>query len=174
MIRTFGIQTVSGAAQPLFGDKLTAAFSNLKDNQGLYYLTVANSAIYEIGDRWILGVGSGSPTNCALVDHIVDATHVAVASEGNAPLSAWANSTVLMLDIACSQITLQSMVGNAGNIWAGADSTVTNTGGGSAFGQVTIGGSWAYGQGQWNTLRTSEFFFAGTLNDKVGNSALII
>ena len=76
MIRSWGQVTLTGSAQPLFGDTLTAAFSNLAPKNGFYIVTVASTTRYQVGDRIILGVGSGSPTNCLLVGQIPDSTHL--------------------------------------------------------------------------------------------------
>jgi hypothetical protein len=174
MIRSFGIITLAGtSADPLFSDKLTAAFSNISSG-GVYQATVANSAIYQVGDRWIFGAGSGSPTNCMMVTKIVDSTHVQFMSEGNAAVSNWNSGTVLALDIACAQILIQSQTGNSASGYLGSDSTVTNSGGGSAFAQIATGGAYTLGIAQWNCLRTTEAFLAGATSDKYGIAALII
>lgn len=174
MIRSWGQVTLTGSAQPLFGDVLTAAFSNLAPTNGFYTVKVASTTRYQVGDRIILGVGSGSTTNCLMVGQIPNATTLYCTSEGNAPVSNWNNGTLIALDLACAYIEIQSTIGNAGIIWLGSDNTVTNVGGGSAFKQVTQGGSAPYGQPQWNTIRTNELWFSGTASDKAGVSAVII
>ena len=175
MIRSWGLQTLTGSAQPLFGDKLTAAFSNLKATNGFYFAHVANASQYQIGDRIIFGYGGSSPTNCLMVGAINTVTNVlSLVSEGDAPVSAWPNGTQIVLDVACAVFRINSKIGNSGSIWEGSDSTVTNVGGGSAFQEITAGGSDTFGVPQWNTLRTSEMWIAGTLNDKVGVAAIII
>lgn len=174
MIRSWGQVTLTGAAQPLFGDVLTAAFSNLAPTNGFYTVKVASTTRYQIGDRIILGVGSGSPTNVLMVGQILNSTTLYCISEGCAAVSNWPINTLIALDLACAYIEIQSTLGNAGVIWLGSDSTVTNVGGGSAFKEVTQGGSAPYGLPQWNTLRTNELWFAGTASDKAGVSAVII
>lgn len=174
MIRTFGLQTLNGNSQPLFGDKITAAFVNVKNSQGYYIMVVADTTKYRVGDRIIVGYASGSPTNCVMVVQIKDATTLYVMSEGDAPLAAWNTNTQIYLSFSCAMITVQSQIGNAGNVYLGADSTVTNAGGGSAFFEITVGGEKNYGQGQWNSLMTSEVSMAGQNGDKVGVSALVV
>lgn len=186
MIRTWGFQTVSGNAQPFFGDKLTAAFSNLQQSNGFYYVSVAKAANYQNGDRIILGYGGSNPTNCLLVEG-VDATHniLSCASEGNAPVSNWNNNTQIALDIACYSIlvTLLSAAGNS--LWIGSDSTVTTTPGtGSGFfeiGKVSVGTpqipfTWIGGAPSGaNPLRTTEGWVIGTAGtDKFSTAALIL
>ncbi len=175
MIRSWGLQTLTGSAQPLFGDILTAYFSNLKATNGFYFVSVANAAQYQIGDRIILGFGGSNPTNCLLVGGVNTSTNVlSCTSEGNASVSNWANGTQIVLDIACSVFRINSIIGNSGMVWEGSDGTVTNTGGGSAFQEIAVGGSDNFGVPQWNTLRTCEMWIAGKLNDKVGVAAIII
>jgi hypothetical protein len=180
MIRSWGFQTLNGNAQPLFGDSITAAFSNVKPNSGLYTVKVANSALYYVGDRIILGVASGDPTNCLLVGEIKDSTTLLCQSEGDAPLTAWAINTQLALDIACYGLQVQEAVANANPIYIGADSTVTNVGGGSAFYELlevtspAQPNSWSLFKydGQ-NPLRTTEAWLAGTNTQKFAVAAYI-
>lgn len=175
MIRSWGLQTLTGAAQPLFGDVLTAAFSNLKATNGFYFVSVAKASQYQIGDRIILGYGGSTPTNCLMVGGVNTSTNVlSCISEGDAPVSKWASGTQIVLDVACAVLAVQAPSPNAGNIWFGADGTVTNIGGGSAFAYISPSGSYNFGIPQWNTLRTSEAWIAGTLNDKAGVAAIII
>ena len=175
MIRSWGLQTLTGSAQPLFGDKLTADFSNLKATNGFYFVSVAKASQYQIGDRIILGYGGSNPTNCLLVGGVNTTTNIlSCTSEGDAPVSNWANGTQIVLDIACAVLAIQGPTTNSGNIWFGSDSTVTNVGGGSAFAYISPSGSYTFGIPQWNTLRTSEAWIAGTLNDKAGVAAIII
>jgi hypothetical protein len=176
MIRSWGLQTLTGSAQPTFGDKLTAAFRNLKgEPNGFYLVSVANAARYQLGDRIILGFGGASPTNCLMIGGVNTVTNVlSCVSEGNAPVSNWPINTQIVLDIACATIRINAIQGNAGNIWEGSDSTVTNTGGGSAFQEIFPTGSDTFGIPQWNTIRTSELWVAGTASDKMGVAAVII
>lgn len=175
MIRSWGLQTLTGNAQPLFGDVLTAAFKNVRQPNGFYFVSVAKAANYQIGDRIILGFGGGVPTNCLMVGGVNTGTNIlSCISEGDAPVSTWANNTQIVLDIACSTLQIQSPLSNAGNIWLGTDNTVTNAGGGSAFAEIVVSGAYNFGIPQWNTLRTSEAWMAGTLNDKAGVAAIII
>lgn len=175
MIRTWGQQTLTGSAQPLFGDVLTAAFVNIKQTNGFYFVSVANAAKYQIGDRIVLGYGGASPTNILMVDGVNTVTNIlSCISEGDAPVSAWPVGTQIVLSLACAQLLIQSATGDSGPIWFGSDSTVTNTGGGSAFAEITSGGAYTFGIAQWNVLRTTEAWMAGTLNDKAGVAAIII
>lgn len=174
MIRSWGQVTLTGNAQPLFGDVLTAAFSNLAPVNGFYTVKVASTTRYQVGDRIILGFGGASPTNVLLVGQIPNSTTLYCTSEGNAPVSNWVINTQIVLDIACATYIAQSRVANAGVIWLGSDNTVTNVGGGSAFWQVTQSGLAPFGVPQWNCLRTSELWIAGTASDACGAAAIVV
>jgi hypothetical protein len=175
MIRSWGLQTLIGAAQPLFGDKLTADFSNLQQPNGFYFVAVAKAAQYQIGDRIVLGYGGSNPTNCLMVDGVNTTTNIlSCISEGNAPVSKWVNGTQIVLSLACAVLSVQAPSSNSGNIWFGPDGTVTNVGGGSAFAYISPSGSYNFGIPQWNSIRTSEAWIAGTLNDKAGIATIII
>jgi hypothetical protein len=175
MIRSWGLQALTGNAQPLFGDVLTAAFSNLKAEYGFYKVSVAKASQYQVGDRIILGFGGGTPTNCLMVGQVNTVTNVlSCISEGNAPVAAWANNTQIVLSLACAVLGVQCPVTNAGGIWFGSDGTVTNVGGGSAFAEIVQGGAFTFGIPQWNTIRTDEAWIAGTAADKAGVYAIIV
>lgn len=179
MIRTWGFQTLTGSAQPWFGDKITAAFSNLKATNGFYFVPVANAAKYVIGDRIILGYGSAG-ANCLLVGGINTSTNIlSCTSEGDAPIAAWPINTVIALDIACYGIQIQAALANAAPVFIGADSTVTNTGGGSAFYELdnvssAQPNSWSLFKydGQ-NPLRTTEGWLAGAATQTFAVAAFI-
>jgi hypothetical protein len=174
MLRTFGVQTLTGAAQPWFGDVLTAAFSPTGINKsGFYLVTVANTAKYQIGDRIVLGAGQVG-ANILLVEKIVSGTVLGCASEGDATVAAWPNGTIIAMDIACAQVIFQAPTSNADPVYLGTDNTVTNAGAGTSFGWCYPGGQYNFGVAQWNTLRTSEGWMAGTASDKVGVVAVII
>lgn len=160
MIRTFGKQTLNGAAQPWFGDVLTAAFTPPTfDNPGL--VTVANTARYLVGDRIILGAGQAGQ-NIVIVDRIFSGTVLWVHSEGDAPLKAWVNGSIIALDIACSFVNIQAAGTNTADLWAGSDNTVTSSGGGNAIADIPSFGSFYYTiHGQNNNVRTSDGWMAG-------------
>jgi len=179
MIRTWGFQSLTGNAQPLFGDKITAAFSNLQQPNGFYFVAVANAAQYQAGDRIILGAGSAGE-NILLVGGINTSTNIlSCTSEGNAPVSNWVVNTIIALSIACYGIQIQAAGANGNPIYIGADSSVTNSGGGSAFYElvnVASGqpNSWSLFKydGQ-NPLRTTEAWLAGTSTQKFAVAAFI-
>ena len=175
MIRSWRLQTLTGSAQPLFGDKLTAALSNVKQSNGFYFVSVAKASQYQIGDRIVVGFGGSSPTNCLMVGAVNTSTNVlSCISEGDAPVANWPSGTQIVLSVACAVLRMNSPTSNTGNIWEGSDSTVTNVGGGSAFQEISVGGSDNFGVEQWNAIRTSDLWVAGTLNDKIGAAAIII
>jgi hypothetical protein len=107
-----------------------------------------------------------------MIDGITDATHLQCRDEGGAALSSWPNGSIICLSIACGQMIIQG-ISNSGPIWIGTDSTVTNTGGGSAFGQITTGGSYTLGNARYNLLRTSDPWMAGTSGNAVSAVAMV-
>jgi hypothetical protein len=180
MIRTWGFQTLTGSAQPWFGDKLSAAFSNLKQPNGFYFVAVANAALYQNGDRIILGAGGSAATNCLLVGGVNTTTNIlSCTSEGDALVSAWPINTPLALDIACYGIMIQAALANAGPVYLGADSTVTNAGAGSAFYELynvatAQPNAWSlFKHDGQNPLRTTEGWIAGTSGQKFAVAAFI-
>lgn len=171
MYRSWGFQTLTGNAQYLFQDKITAAMAVPPDGQDAT-LVVGDTTKYQDGDRITLDPGQAD-ADTVLVSRIISATKLQVSSQG-APLHAHANNTVICLDLVCGQLLIQLLTGSAGSLYIGADSTVTNTGGGSAFVALAAGGSYNLGQAQWNPLRTTDVVIAGTLNDKVGIGAFVV
>ena len=172
MIRSWGVVTLTGAAQPIVGDKITAAFVVPAAGQ-LAKVQVASTTRYLVGDRILLGAGQ-SGANILKVVQIISSTILGCESEGGAKLSAWANNTLIQLSIACSIIKFQAILGNAAGIWIGSDVTVTNIGGGSAFEEVQPGGNEAIGQPPANSIRSSEGWMAGTANDKMGVAVIVV
>ena len=171
MWRTFGVLTLSGSAQPLMPDKLTAAMPIPPDGVDPI-MTVANTAIYQVGDRITLDPGQ-TDADTVLVGTILTSTRMSVSSQG-ATLHAHANNTVIALDLCSGIILISPLSGNTGTLWIGADSTVTNVGGGSAFLPLVGGSSYNLGQGQWNVVRTTDQWLAGTLNDKVAIGVYVV
>jgi len=172
LIRSFGLQAVSGAAQPCLGDVTTAAFVVPAKGQ-LATVTVANSAIYQVGDRIILGAGQVGPNILKVVKIPAGGVTLLCESEGDAALKAWVSGTILALSIACFRIGFRTP-GNAGLVWLGTDSSVTNAGAGTAF--EALGNAdrydYVFHNGQ-NPLNTAEIWMAGTPPDTVLVSAHI-
>jgi hypothetical protein len=172
MIRSWGLQGFTGTAQPLFGDLLTAPLSKLKQPNGFYFVSVANAARYQIGDRIVIGFGGTIPNNCLMVNAVNTTTNVlSCRSEGDAPVVNWPTGTQIVLSLACAVLTVQVQTGTA---WLGVDDTVTNAGAGSAFAEILAGGSFKFGDAGWNTIRTTEAWIAGTQGDTYGVAAIII
>jgi hypothetical protein len=170
MFRTFGVVTLSGSAQPLLPDKLTAAMA-IPPSGVDPIITVADTTKYQIGDRITLDPGAAD-ADSVLVSEILSPTTMQVTSQG-APYHAHAVNTVTALDL-CSGIILISPIANSGNLWIGADKTVTNAGGGSAFLPLVGGTFYNLGQGQWNVVRTTDMWMAGVLNDTVAIGVYVV
>ena len=171
MYRSWGFQTLTGNAQYLFQDKLTAAMA-VPIHGVDPIIHVADTTKYQQSDRIILDPGQAD-ADCVLVTTILSSTTMQVTSQG-APLHAHANNTVICLDIPCGQIVLQAGSGNSGSVYFGSDTTVTNAGGGSAFFSLLPIGSYSVGLAQWNAQRTLDLVMAGTLNDTIGIGAYVV
>jgi hypothetical protein len=171
MWRTFGIQTLSGNAQPIFGDALTANLVIKPDGSGV--MTVARTLIYQEGDRITLNPG-GANQNTVLVEAIISSTQMVVAGQG-ATIFPHLSGTVLSLDIACSDIIIQAGPENNDAVYLGADSTVTNTGGGSVV-FIVIPGYPFYTTNnvQFNSVRTNDLWMAGTASQFVTVAAQVV
>jgi hypothetical protein len=149
------------------GDVTTAAIAKPVNTQ--YVLVkVADTTLYQGGDRIILGAGSTSPLpNVLKVNKIVSGTVLQCQSESEADISAWPSGTIIALAIACFKIDFQTQQ-NSGIGYLGTDNTVTNAGLGSVIRGLGTMGDWEYvfHNGQ-NPLNTSEVWMAGTSPDKI-------
>ena len=172
MIRSWGLVTLTGSAQPCFSDVTTAAVG-LAAGDGSIPVTVASTTRYRAGDRIILNPGQ-SDADTVIVQYINSATVLTCYSEDGVTTNTHISGTIIALSIACSEILLTSQVGNAGTAWIGSDSTVTNAGAGSAFTYMSAGGFYNLGSPTWNMLRSTEAWMAGTASDKVGVAAIVI
>lgn len=149
MIRSWGITVLTGAAQPVFGDVLTAAFVPPTGNN-FGVLTVASTTRYQVGDRIILGAGNAAP-NVVMVQGIKDATHLNVVAEAGGTLKPWVNGTLIALAIACFKIEVNPVAGDGAAVWIGSDNTVTAAPAGSAFAQIPWSIEKSTGQNPINT-----------------------
>jgi hypothetical protein len=172
MQRTFGLQTLTGTAQPLFGDVMTAAMI-LPQANGVGIITVANNKIYEPGDRLLLDP-EAADQDIVLVQQRVPAstTQLYVISEGGVVLNPHANGTVIALSIPAGDVVVQANFGVTNAIYLGKDNTITNAGVGNVVYNVTPNTPFrATYSGTHNTVRTSDFWIVGTAADKFIASA---
>lgn len=173
MVRSWGLVTLTGAAQPWFGDVTTAAMG-LPSAAGIIQVTVAATKRYRVGDRIYVNPGQ-SDQDMLLVDTIPSATVLSCRSEGEAKTHTHVTSTILQLSIPCMDVILQSNAAAA--VWLGSDSTVTAAGG-SAFYRLdptpstpfrlagSIGGA--------NDVRSSDGWMIGTSSQTVAVSAIVL
>lgn len=174
-MRAWGKTTLGSAAVPVFGDALTAAFTGVLTG-GFYKVTVASTTKYQVGDRII--VNPGTTQSVLLINGIASSTVLNCQSEGGAAVNSAVSTSLIMLDIACMDISIQPASGGAAAMILGTDSTVTNTGGGTAFYELdkTTAGTQpnvyrlANHIGQ-DAIRTSEFWIVGTSGDAYYASA---
>lgn len=165
MWRTFRKQALTGAAQPIFGDKLTAAMLIPPDGVDPI-VTVADTTIYQLGDRITIDAGQvGADT--ILINKILSATQMQGSSQG-APYHAHAVSAIIALSLPVAEILI---TGNSGTLYLGTDNTVTATGGGNVMYAILAGAGFrdTY-SANWNTVRTDDMWMAGA---GVSDSAIV-
>ena len=167
MWRSWRLQSLTGSAQPLFGDKLTAAFTPPVNTGVDPTMQVADTTLYQQGDRITIEPGTAN-ADTVLVVNIKDSTHMQVSSQG-ATLRSHANNSVICLANCVSEIQVQANPGATNPIYLGTDSTITNAGGGSVIAAVTASfPPWrASGSAHFNNIRTDENWMAGNAADKV-------
>lgn len=158
-IRTFGVQTLTGTAQPWFGDALTAAViaqpQNVSNYQAKTIISVASTTKYRVGDYLIVDPGTANREGCGIAG-IPSATTLMVSGLTKAHASA----ALVALNIKCFNVVIQNIGGTA--LYLGSDQTVTNVPGGSAFSYISIGGYWNYGYFNYNGLRSADGWIVGT------------
>jgi hypothetical protein len=172
MFRTFGLQTITGTnAQPLFGDKITVALPI--PPAGIdSIVTVANTAIYQTGDRINIEMGTANQ-DTLLVTTILTGTTMQCTSQGGAAQHAHAINSLISLSIPCAEIIVQLMDATTANAVLGSDSTVTTAPGGNliqilyktASGTPTVPFRFTNSVA-FNTIRTDDAWIIGTANDK--------
>jgi len=156
MWRTFRKQTLTGAAQPIFGDKLTAAMPIPPDGVDPI-VNVADTTIYQQGDRITIDAGQTN-LDTVLITTIKSGTQMQVTSQG-APYHAHAVNAIIALAIPCTEILFS---GNASTLYLGTDNTITATGGGNVIYAILPGAGFreTY-SANWNTVRTDDLWMAG-------------
>lgn len=183
MIRSWGVVSLTGAAQPWFGSVTTAAMvlAQVKENVILVPVSPADSKKFVAGDRIVIEPGTTS-ADTLLINSINTTTGILTcASEGNYQTHAHASGVIVMLSIACADVQLQAVDGAAATVWLGTDNTVTAIGGGSAFRQLqkVAAGSVPSeyrmeGSAKYNVGRTSDGWMIGTAADKVAVAAIVL
>lgn len=131
MIVSFGLLTSNGVAQPLFHDQITAALPVPQVGVDPI-VTVANTAIYQVGFRFLLDAGNPALQDSLKVTTILSSTTMQCSYEGANPHAHAANA-VIALAISAAEIVVEPIDGGSGSIVLGSDNTVTPTLGGSAF-----------------------------------------
>lgn len=162
MVRSWRLQTLTGVAQPVFGDLTTAAIVAGPPPNGDVQVTVADTSLYLLGDRIIVAPGQATQ-NILLVDSFVpgSTTKMMCKSEGDLPVSAYPIGTQIALSMPAMNILIQAAYGSVNPIWVGADKTITSAGAGSAVFQVTPNIPYESSRGaSHNVVRTSDLWFA--------------
>lgn len=172
MMVTFGYQTLTGSAQPLFSDEITAALPvPLSTIDPI--LTVADTTIYEVGFRLVLEPGTANQ-DLLRVSRILSSTTMQCSYEGATP-NAHAVNSVIALAVSAAELVVQPKSGNANSVFLGKDNTVTSAGAGHTFAEVVPGYPYRMtNSGQYNTVLTTDVWVAGTASQTFLASALVI
>jgi hypothetical protein len=184
MIRTFGPQTLTGNAQPLMSDVTTAAVIVPPDGLDAY-ITVANNAIYQAGDRIVLEPGTANQDTYKVVAFRtaagVTSTTVMQCNLEYATGHAHASGVTIQLAINAIDVVVSPVEGGAAAVVIGADNTVTATPGGSAIYRLdkTAAGTepnvWHMAGGvDHDIVNTADAWMIGTAADKVFAYALVL
>jgi hypothetical protein len=178
MIVTFGVQTLTGAAQPVMGDVLTAALPIPPDGVDPI-VTVASTKFYQVGFRFTVDPETASQDSYK-VAAILSSTTMQCSLEGTVG-HAHSNGAIIQLSISCADVCVQALNGGAGPVVIGTDNTVTVTPGGSVVKVLDKSttpaeeNEWRMtANGQYNTVNTADAWMIGTANDKVLVYALVI
>jgi hypothetical protein len=171
MIRTFGPQTMTGSAQPLMSDVTTAAVAiPLKDQDVI--IPVANSAIYQVGDRITLEPLTTNQDTYKISVIPSGGTTLQGSLEGAAGHT-HASGVIIQLANPAMDVVVQPIDGGTGPVIIGSDNTVTNAAGGNAIYRLdkTAAGTqpnpWHMAGGtDHNICNTAEAWMAGTTGDK--------
>jgi hypothetical protein len=180
MIRSWGAVTLTGAAQPVFGDVTTAAVG-LPSGAGIIAVTVASTTRYRVGDRIYLDPFQANQ-DLLLVGGIASSTVLNCTSEGGAPTHTHTTSAIIMLSLACLDVIVQSGASAGHAIVLGSDNTVTATPGGSAFYVIQPFTAPAEGNsfrlagsiGNTDVCRTNDMWMIGTAADIALVSAVVL
>jgi len=170
---------LTGAAQPWFGDVLTAAVA-LPQGNGIIPVTVAATARYQVGDRIYLDPGQTSQ-DLLLVQQVYSSTVLYCISEGQKLTHTHTVGALVQLSLAVLDVQIQAVDGNSGAVWLGSDRTVTVKGG-SAFRQLQKVAAAAVpqdyreanGPGNNNIVRTEDGWMIGTASDYVCMAAVVL
>ena len=170
---------MTGAAQPLFGDKLTAAMPIPPAGVDAT-ATVANTAIYQAGDRITIDPYTANQ-DTLLVTTILTSTTMQVTSQGGAAQHAHAVNAIIALSISAAELFVQLKDGTTGNAYLGTDNTVTAVPGGNVV-QIlykTTAGTptnvfKATNSATFDMVRTDDLWIIGTANDTFIAAAEVI
>jgi hypothetical protein len=136
-LRGFGIQTLTGTAQPAFGTTLSSAITNLTTDPhtgrtdpasqlSLASAVVVNANFFRVGDSVNIGPAAG-PYDWAKITKITAGTPPAATLTLQGLTSTHASAQFVILAIPCAQLYLFPGSANSGTFYIGEDSTVSST-----------------------------------------------
>lgn len=178
MIRTMGLRTLTGTAQPILGDVTTAAVAIPTSGQNVI-ITVGSSAIYQPGDRIVIDPLQTNRDEYK-VEYLPSSTTLSCSGSSTASHT-HANGALIQLAVACIDMVVLPLAGGAGPVYIGNDNTITTTPTGNVVFRLekvvagTNGVAWHMAGGTGNNIcNTMEAWMIGTANDVVMAYALVL
>lgn len=177
-IRSFGQQTMNGSSMPWFGDTTQAAVGLPTNANQTIPITVSSITKYQQGDRIIIDPQQTNQ-DTLLIQSFTGASTLNCMSEGGAKTHTHSIGAIIVLGIACAEIKFTAVKTNVHDIYLGADNTVTNTGGGSAFFDLNASNTPPStfnltNNVNFNAIRTSDGWMAGFTGDKILVAAIVV
>lgn len=182
-LRSFGVQTLTGVAQPVMSDVTTAAV--LVPPSGVdAYITVASNTFYQVGDRIVLEPRTTNQDSYRVIAKVTgtgsSSTTVMQCSLEGGSGHAHASGVVIQIAIPAIDVVVTPVDGGAGPVFIGADNTVTVSNGGTVCTRLdktaagTQANAWHMAGGtDHNIVDTAEAWMIGTLADLVYVYALV-
>jgi len=183
-LRTLGLVTLTGTAQPVLGD-VTTAITPAPPDGPYTTITVASNVLYQTGDRIVLEPGTTNADAYTVEQKTTilngaSTTQLQCRWEGGAGV-AHASGVILQLSLACIDTVVKPLSGGAGNVVIGSDATVTAVPAGSIITVIyksaanveTMAWHMAGGSGN-NVVNTADAWMIGTAGDKVAVYALVL
>ena len=159
MWRTFGIQTLTGSAQPLFSDQLTASLVIAASDPLEASVTIADTSRYRVGDLVVIAPGTFAAASVQITT-ITSATSMLVKLISGI-LSGHAANAPLALALPYAELTVQVPLGGA-EVTVGLDNAITAAPSGNVIEQIQPTGSFVDRDGY-----TLDFWIVGTTGQTV-------
>lgn len=172
MIRSWRVTTLTGTAQPWFGDVLVNAITKLLGNETVL-LQVADTSLYQVGDRILIEPRSTNQ-DLVFVEKILSGTQLVCSVPDRTSINAHAAGVFLQLSVPAAMIFMQLTNTSSHPLYVGADATITAAPSGNLWGYLLPQQSLPpnYNMGT-NVARTNDGWMVGTAGDAVIQAAVV-